>query len=248
MSHFKVNENEIFFILKDQLNYGSLCKLERYRELDEETLDMLVSEAIKFANGVVAPLQEVGEEWGVVFEDGQVRCTPEFREAFKRFGENGWIAVARSKKYGGQGFPHKMRINDAGPFKAYMKELEMFCRKNQDHPILGEDIRNLFSVKKRLSDVALKMSDMMQSDPLQWASQTYPALLCFGDVTIVWRLLDMALIAQQAMDKGKKNDFYLGKVMQATYYSGVTLPITMARLETCLRNGREIVEIPDNAF
>jgi hypothetical protein len=41
MTHFKVNERDIFFILKEQLHYGALCRLERYRELDEATLDML---------------------------------------------------------------------------------------------------------------------------------------------------------------------------------------------------------------
>jgi hypothetical protein len=56
MSHFKVNEADLFFILKNQLNYGDLCKLERYRELDEETLDLLVREALKFARTEIAPL------------------------------------------------------------------------------------------------------------------------------------------------------------------------------------------------
>jgi hypothetical protein len=36
--------------------------------------------------------------------------------------------------------------------------------------------------------------------------------------------------------------------MQATYFVGVTLPLTMARLDTCLRNEREIVEMPENGF
>ena len=110
MEHFKVNQNDIFFILKDQLNYGSLCSLDRYKDLDERTLDMVVTEAIKFAKGVLDPLQEIGEQWGVVFENGQVRCAPEFREAFKLYGENGWIAASRNHTYGGQGFPHMMRI------------------------------------------------------------------------------------------------------------------------------------------
>ena len=110
MGHFKVNEKDIFFILKEQLNYGSLCKLERYRELDEETLDMLVTESIKFAKGMIEPLQEIGEKQGVVFENGQVRCAPEFKEAFRMYGENGWIAASRDTKYGGQGFPQMMRI------------------------------------------------------------------------------------------------------------------------------------------
>ena len=70
MSHFKVNEKDLFFILKNQLNYGSLCRLDRYRELDEETLDLLVKEALKFARTEIAPLQEIGEKWGVVLETG----------------------------------------------------------------------------------------------------------------------------------------------------------------------------------
>ena len=110
MGHFKINEEDIFFILKDQLNYGRLCNFERYRELDEQTLDMMVTEAIKFAKGVVEPLQEIGEKWGVVFEGGEVSCAPEFKEAFKLYGKNGWIGAARKPKYGGQGFPHMMRI------------------------------------------------------------------------------------------------------------------------------------------
>ncbi|MCJ7682775.1 MAG: acyl-CoA dehydrogenase, partial [Desulfobacteraceae bacterium] len=110
MEHFKVNEKDVFFILKNKLNYASLCELDRYRELDEDTLDMLVTEAVKFARAEIEPLQEIGEQWGVVFEEGQVRCAPEFKEAFKIYGENGWTAAARDPEYGGQGFPHMMRI------------------------------------------------------------------------------------------------------------------------------------------
>ena len=71
MPHFKVNQKDIFFILKEQLNYASLCALERYEDLNEKALDMLVSEAISFARGALDPLQEIGEQWGVRLEDGQ---------------------------------------------------------------------------------------------------------------------------------------------------------------------------------
>jgi alkylation response protein AidB-like acyl-CoA dehydrogenase len=594
MEHFRVNERDIFFILKEQLSYGRLCELDRYTGLDEETLDMLVAEAIRFAKGTVEPLQEIGEDFGVVFEAGQVRCAPEFRKAFKLYGENGWTGASRDPEYGGQGFPHmmrivindqmygaaqsfnmapslthgaahliesfatpelkerfvprmfngewsgtmcltepdagsnlaatratafregdhfkikgtkvfisygdhdladniihlvlariegapegvrgislfvvpkirvqedgslgepndvvctslerkmglhasptcslsfgdrdgcvgylcgeenkglsqmfqmmngarintgvsgmalaslafqnalayardriqgsdvarrrsgyvpiidhpdvrrmllwmkaavdgmrsmiyagafwsdlalelpdgeerrhyqalvdfltpvikaycsdvgfrvcetavqcfggygyckeypveqylrdckilslyegtngiqsidllgrKMRIDDRAPFRALMRELETFCEKNEGQAALAEEIRELARVTRRLAEVALAMSAAMESDPLVWASSTYPALLCFGDVITTWRLLDMALVARRAMDAGEESDFYRGKVMQATYFAGVTLPITMARLETCTRSGREIVEIPDGAF
>ncbi|HIJ56949.1 MAG TPA: acyl-CoA dehydrogenase, partial [Deltaproteobacteria bacterium] len=110
MGYFKVNQKDIFFILKDQLNYGSLCALSRYKDLNEKTLDLLVKEAISFAKGVVDPLQEIGEKWGVRFEDGTVSCPPEFKTAFRQYGSDGWIAAARDLEYGGQGFPHMMRI------------------------------------------------------------------------------------------------------------------------------------------
>ena len=110
MGDFKVNQKDIFLILKDQLNYGSLCSLDRYKDLDEKTLDMLVSEAITFAKGVVDPLNEIGEREGVKFENGKVTCPQEFKKAFRQYGEDGWTAAARSPKYGGQGFPNMMRI------------------------------------------------------------------------------------------------------------------------------------------
>lgn len=110
MSHYKINLKDIFFILKEQLNYGNLCNFERYREIDEATLDMLVNEAAKFALSEIAPLQEIGEKWGAVYENGQVRCAPEFKKAFDLYGANGWTAAVRDPEYGGQGFPHMMRI------------------------------------------------------------------------------------------------------------------------------------------
>ena len=41
---------------------------------------------------------------------------------------------------------------------------------------------------------------------------------------------------------------YEGKVMQASYFVGMTLPLTMAPLDTCVSRGREIVEMPNKAF
>ena len=70
MGHFKINQKDILFILKEQLAYGNLCRLERYRSLNEKTLDMLVSEAVNFAKGVLDPLQEIGEAWGARLENG----------------------------------------------------------------------------------------------------------------------------------------------------------------------------------
>ena len=110
MGNFKINQKDLFFILKEQLNYGRLCELPRYADLNEKALDLLVTEAINFAGGVVDPLHTIGEEHPPCLENGKVTCAPEFREAFRRYGEDGWTAAVRDTTYGGQGFPHMMRI------------------------------------------------------------------------------------------------------------------------------------------
>ncbi len=594
MPHFKVNQKDLLFILKEQLNYGCLCMLDRYKDLNEKAFDMLITEAIAFARGVLDPLQEIGEAWGTRYENGRVFSPPEFRAAFRRYGQEGFTAAARDLEYGGQGFPHmmrivindvmygacqafnmapslthgaahliesfgteaqkkayvpnmfsgvwsgtmcltepdagsnlaalqtiaypqddhyrikgnkifiswgdhdltdniihlalariagapdgvkglslfivpkfrlkpddspgafndvtctrieeklglhasptcalnfganddcsgylcgqenmglahmfqmmnaarintgvsgmtlastayqnaleyaknriqgrdvakrkpgdipiidhpdvrrmllwmkatvdgmrsmiyagafwqdlamelpdgkerrhyqnlldfitpiikafcsdmgfrvcetaiqclggygycrdypleqylrdakimslyegtngiqsmdlmgrKMRIRGGAPYHSFKTELQLFLNANKNHPLIGDKVRHLAKVADRLEHVAGVMQKQETADTLQWASNTYPALTAFSEATMVWRLLDMAITAQKAIDNGKKNHFYQGKVMQATYYADITLPGTLATLDTCLRQGREIVQMPVKAF
>ncbi len=595
MAQFKVSQKDIFFILKEQVKYGSLCALDRYRDLNEKTLDLMVSEAISFSRGVIDPLNEIGEKWGVRFENGKVSCPPEFKKVFRQYGEDGWTAAARDPEYGGQGFPHMMRIiindmmygacqsfnmapslthgaahliesfgtgelkqrfvpnmfngtwsgtmcltesdcgsnladitttavregdhfkisgtkifiswgehdltdniihlvlaridgapdgvkgislfvvpkirvnddgsldgsndvvcssvekklglhasptamlnfggsgacigylcgkennglahmfqmmnaarintgvsgmtlastayrnaleytrtrvqgrdvaarkdgnvpiidhpdvrrmliwmkamvdgmrsliytgaywsdlalemadgpkkehytdlvdfvtpiikaycsdmgfrvcetavqclggygfcrdypleqylrdakimslyegtngiqsmdlmgrkmtiNNGASFLAFQSEVDRFCEANRGHSGLGDKIRALSGVANRLWELAGELKNRMRSDPLQWASYTYPALIAFGEIAMAWRLLDMAVIAWPASRKsGKESDFYTGKVMQATWFVDMTLPHTLATIETCCRHGREIADMPENAF
>jgi hypothetical protein len=142
----------------------------------------------------------------------------------------------------------KMRIHNGGPFMAYCKEINKFCEENHNHPILGQHIQALAAAFDKLTGVAHRMRDQMESDPLQWASNTYPALMAFGEITMTWRLLDMGIAANRAIDKGKQKDFYTGKIMQATYFADVTLPQTLATMDHALRGGREVVDMPMGAF
>ena len=143
----------------------------------------------------------------------------------------------------------KMKIREGACFAAYRETLTTFCARHREHPGLGDRIRALEGVIKRLFEAAGEMLNTHTCDPLQWASNTYPALMAFGDVSMAWRLLDMALIAEEAAGKkGRKYDFYRGKVYQAKFFADTTLPHTLATIETCLRPGREVVEMPVNAF
>ncbi|RJQ81651.1 MAG: acyl-CoA dehydrogenase [Desulfobacteraceae bacterium] len=141
----------------------------------------------------------------------------------------------------------KMSLRGGACLAAFTKEIQGFCDRQSAHSELGGCVRGLSAVVRRLLEMAAAMSDRNISDPLQWASYTYPALMAFGEVIMCWRLLDMAVIAAENLKK-KSSEFYRGKVIQATFFVDTTLPHTSATIESCLREGREVVEISDGSF
>ncbi|BBO91362.1 acyl-CoA dehydrogenase family protein [Desulfosarcina ovata] len=110
MTDFKIDTRDVFYILKEQLNYAALCDLAPFADLNEKTLDLMVNEAIHFAKGVLDPLNRIAEETPLAFTNGEVRCPAEFKEAFWQYGNDGWTAAVGDPAYGGQGFPLMMRI------------------------------------------------------------------------------------------------------------------------------------------
>jgi alkylation response protein AidB-like acyl-CoA dehydrogenase len=142
----------------------------------------------------------------------------------------------------------KMRIDDAAPWRAFRAEMDRFLNTYRRHPELGGFVVRLGEVVDRLAAMVAEMNRRRQTDPLLWAASTYPALLCFGETVMAWRLLDMAIIAREQIRRKRENDFYRGKIMQATYFADTVLPQTLARLPTCLRGGREVVDMPEAAF
>lgn len=142
----------------------------------------------------------------------------------------------------------KMMINDGAPFMAFRREIESFCAKHNTHPTLGKYVQHLETAFNEVCRTALEMNKIRKNDPALWGASTYPALLCFGELIMVWRLLDMAIISQRLSSQTKKNNFYAGKILQATWYTDITLPHTLARIRSCIRKNREIAEMPEAAF
>jgi len=72
---------------------------------DPELANAVMEEAAKFASGVLAPLNAVGDVQGCRFDNGQV-ITPEgWQAAYQQFAESGWIGLALPEAFGGQGLP-----------------------------------------------------------------------------------------------------------------------------------------------
>jgi len=144
----------------------------------------------------------------------------------------------------------KMNMRQGKLILTFKEEIDTFCEKNSSHPLLADNIRALQETAERVCDIASEMRERQKEDPLQWASYTYPCLISLSEVTMTWRLLDMAVFAEKCLGNcnAAQRDYYKAKILQATYFSDITLPQAKANMETCLREGREILEIPDGAF
>ena len=77
-------------------------------DLDSGMVDAILEEAGKLAEGVLAPLNAIGDQEGAKWSNGEVTTAPGFKEAYKQYCEGGWNAVPFDPEFGGQGLPWLM--------------------------------------------------------------------------------------------------------------------------------------------
>ena len=74
--------------------------------LSEVDLAAILEEATRTAEGVLAPLDRVGDREGARWAPSGVTVPAGFAEAFAGYAEAGWIGIAADAAHGGQGLPH----------------------------------------------------------------------------------------------------------------------------------------------
>ena len=115
---FMASDRDIKFVLFEYLGVDKLLEHDAWKEFDVETFQMVLSEAIKFAGGVTAPLNQPADEQGARWEDGKVFVPDGYHEAYKQYCENGWIGIGSTPEWGGQGFPLTVALACAEVFTA----------------------------------------------------------------------------------------------------------------------------------
>ena len=88
--------------LKNNKNYN---EIEKYKEITSELVKDVLQEAAKINQNIILPLAKIGDENPTILENGVVRTPPGYKEAYKKFIEDGWQSLSCDPKYGGQGMP-----------------------------------------------------------------------------------------------------------------------------------------------
>jgi 3-(methylthio)propanoyl-CoA dehydrogenase len=79
---------------------------ERLPSWDDGLAEAVLTEAGRFIDAVIAPLDPVGDATPARLEEGRVRLPPAFVAAYHRFRRGGWPGLAIAEEYGGQALPH----------------------------------------------------------------------------------------------------------------------------------------------
>ena len=105
MSSLIVDERDQRFVLNEMLKVEELCQSQRYADFAPDMFDMILSEAQKFAEGVVFPTLAESDKVGCRLENGQVYVPQCFHKPYRLFCEGGWNAMGVPPEHGGQGLP-----------------------------------------------------------------------------------------------------------------------------------------------
>ncbi|MCB2137527.1 MAG: acyl-CoA dehydrogenase, partial [Rhodobacteraceae bacterium] len=105
---------DIRFILEHVVPLAEIAGTDRYAEASADMADAVLGEAARLCDTVLALVQRAGDLTPARLENGVVRTTPGFAEAYKAVAEGGWISVSAPTDWGGMALPQvlNMAIHD----------------------------------------------------------------------------------------------------------------------------------------
>ncbi len=93
------------FVLFEHQKVQQLFKLQRYSDFEASDIEMMVTEARRFAQNVLAPTNRAGDIQGCTWEDGRVTVPESFHDVYRKMYDDGWMKMATDVEYGGMGLP-----------------------------------------------------------------------------------------------------------------------------------------------
>ncbi len=96
---------DMIFLFEKLRNNKKYNEIEKYKEINSDLVKDILEEAAKVTQNLILPLAKSGDENPAVLENGVVRTPPGYKEAYKKFIQDGWVSLSCDPKYGGQGMP-----------------------------------------------------------------------------------------------------------------------------------------------
>ncbi len=102
---YQVDLRDIDFQLFEWLPMAEVLRSERFADWDEESLRMVLGEALKIAQKELDPANEDGDRQGSRWQEGVVTVPDSFVSAHRTLAEGGWVGAVNNPAFGGLGMP-----------------------------------------------------------------------------------------------------------------------------------------------
>lgn len=99
---YSVPRSDIHFLLEHLIDTPRLLALPGNEELSLDLIHAVLDEAARFIENEVVPLNLQGDLHPAQWREGEVLCSPGFKEAFASFGQAGWQGLQHGSDLGGQ--------------------------------------------------------------------------------------------------------------------------------------------------
>ena len=94
MATYRAPVDDMMFLfekLRDNSHYNSL---EKYKEVNPDLAKDILEQAAKLTENLILPLAKAGDKTPAKLENGVVRTPPGYKEAYKKFIEDGWVSLS----------------------------------------------------------------------------------------------------------------------------------------------------------
>ena len=105
MTIYTAPVEDMMFLYENLRNNKNYNEIEKYKDVTPDLVKNILEEAAKINQNIILPLAKSGDENPTVLENGIVRTPPGYKEAYKKYIEDGWTSLSCDPKFGGQGMP-----------------------------------------------------------------------------------------------------------------------------------------------
>jgi hypothetical protein len=139
----------------------------------------------------------------------------------------------------------KLGQNGGANLQAFGADVGKFVAAQQNHPLLGADVKRLSGAVEAITRTAMKLLMWFQTGQLEVVPLYANRFLeMMAELSVAWLLLEGAVIAAEKGD----HPFYKGKIAAAQFYARNILPGVEDKARIIDNEDRSPVEIADAAF
>ncbi len=118
---FEAPVADILFSLRHVAGAGSVASW------DDDLADSILTHFGTFAQGVIAPLNAVGDRQGARLENGHVRMTDGFHDAYRQLAADGWQGLTLPEAHGGMAASPLVAAGVSEIFSGANHAMQMVC-------------------------------------------------------------------------------------------------------------------------